>query len=80
MTQEKCRSCGADIVWCQTGKGKAMPVDAEPCADGNVAITASQVPGQLPFANVLTPPTLGLEALHKSHFATCPDADRWRVR
>lgn len=26
----KCRSCGAEIIWIKTARGKAMPCDAEP--------------------------------------------------
>jgi len=26
----QCKSCGAEIIWCQTPAGKLMPLDAKP--------------------------------------------------
>lgn len=60
-----------------------MPVDPQPADDGNVQIDLDTVTasGAHP-ATVLGP----LETydhdgpLHLSHFATCPDADKWRRR
>lgn len=37
--QSVCRSCGADILWCITKKGKKMPVDLPP--DGSDEPTTS---------------------------------------
>lgn len=34
----QCRSCGADIVWLKTQKGKNIPVDAEDVVDKEVEI------------------------------------------
>lgn len=28
MRTQKCRSCGAEIIWLKTDKGKSMPIDA----------------------------------------------------
>lgn len=33
-----CSSCGANIVWIKTPKGKSMPLDATPNPEGNVVI------------------------------------------
>lgn len=33
-----CKSCGAEIFWAVTQKGKRMPVDTEPREDGNLEI------------------------------------------
>ena len=70
-----CRSCGAAIVWAHTAKGKAMPLDAKPRADGNVVLEDG-------VATVLGP----LELLaakgprYMPHHATCPQGKDWRQR
>jgi hypothetical protein len=61
--QERCRSCHAPIYWIRTLGGKLMPVD---CA----------VEGGAP--PVHNPPWPALPGRGVSHFATCPEADRWR--
>lgn len=75
MTRERCRSCNAEIVWARTSKARWMPVDVEPSPDGNVVL--SDVGGQV-HAAVTSGAQLGLEPLHKAHFATCADASAWR--
>lgn len=73
---QRCRSCGAAIIWARTQKGKAIPVDPEavnPPATGNILLVANN--GTL-MAKV-GPPAPGLR---KAHFVTCPSADRWRKR
>lgn len=71
----KCFSCGAEIVWALTEKGKRMPVDAEPVADGNLELDVRTDP---PLAIVHGQPTLDGGPRYVSHFATCPNADRHR--
>ncbi len=71
-----CRSCGAPILWARTkGKDKPIPLDPAPTLDGNVYLlsdgTAVYVPG---------PATNDARLRYISHFATCPDRDRWRKR
>lgn len=34
----QCRSCGADIVWLKTQRGKNIPVDAEDVVDEEVEV------------------------------------------
>ena len=67
-----CRSCGADIEWAMTEAGKRMPIVEK--SGGNLRI---QLPllGGLPTAV----PVLRGKGTHISHFADCPDADRWRA-
>ena len=65
----KCRSCGADIVWAKTTKGKAIPLDPAPVEGGNIYLSADDV------ALVTTP---GERPLHVSHFTTCPQAAEHR--
>ena len=76
-----CRSCGARIVWVVSSRGKPMPIDAEPSANGNLFLSHPIVPGQS-VARVVTGRTR--EALRAcgeafiSHHATCPQARQWR--
>lgn len=73
---ETCRShrCGAPIIWARSmATGKLMPVDAEPVADGNIVLTEDLL-GEI--TAVIEPGATAPR--HKSHFATCPDADRFR--
>ena len=76
-----CRSCGASVIWCTTVKNKPMPVDAEPVADGNLVLSddfgRSDVPAAFP---ALPMDKAAGDTLYKSHFATCPDAGKWRNR
>lgn len=89
----RCSTCQAPILWTRTEAGKALPVDAtdedgvvaaieDP--DGNVIPTGDVEPGttipivyvtgHLIEANQLFPPA----HRWRPHFATCPDADRFR--
>jgi hypothetical protein len=77
-----CRSCGADVLWARTVKGKAMPIDAEPTANGNVQIQNDNDGLQ---ATVLAGQKLELARLagaqlHLSHFVTCEYADQHRTK
>lgn len=74
----KCSACGAAIIWTTTEAGKQAPIDAEPCADGTIAIS---IDGRL--SEVVKDPKLAREAgmkLHKNHFSTCPDAAKFRKK
>lgn len=74
---DECRSCNAPVLWVQTPDDKWMPVDPSPHDNGNVRLNDTRKK-----ATVLGP--LEVEAydglLFLSHFATCPQADRWRHR
>jgi hypothetical protein len=74
--------CGRDIVWAKTNKAKWMPVDLEPSPDGNVVLRWA-AGMEAPQATVLTAAQhrqrqLLMGSLRNSHFATCPDAERFR--
>lgn len=62
-----CRSCSAPIVWAKTANGKAMPLDAEPTAMGNVTLDGGVIRLSTADYNALGP-------RYTSHFATCPNA------
>ncbi len=74
MKTNTCKSCQACIVWAITDAGKRMPVDVNPCSDGNLALEERS--GADPLAKVVTPTYEGPR--YKSHFSTCPDAMRHR--
>lgn len=63
-----CRGCGKLIVWVVMESGKRMPVDPNPSPIGNIVCTKG-VGKQVP-----TP----AEDARLSHFATCPQADRFK--
>lgn len=69
-----CRSCGAPMRWVETSAGRRMPLDPDPSSAGNVVIEAD---GK---ARVLPPVEAARYTGEKftSHFATCPDAARFR--
>lgn len=68
-----CRSCQASVFWRRNiATGKAIPIDRQPSAEGNVVLVGED---QCRFlkkgedAQVTT---------YTSHFATCPEAARHR--
>jgi len=73
----KCASCHASIYWASTRIGRAMPIDAEPSDDGNVALVWSERLNRIVCHVVADRAGFG-HPLRTSHFATCPDADRFR--
>lgn len=77
---EECRTCKKRIIWTQTERGKRMPVDADPTGDGNVALRwhadSTTVLSSIPQPHL----AFGRRDLRKSHFAQCPQADKWRRR
>lgn len=75
---EPCRSCSKPIIWAVTRTGKDMPVTAEPRADGNVHLVNRA--GMAPLAEVLGVAKRFAKTMRVSHFADCPQADRWRRR
>lgn len=63
-----CRSCGKPILWATTAKGKAIPLDVEPSASGNIELRSS-------IAHYVTPDVNAVGALrYVAHFSTCPQA------
>jgi hypothetical protein len=72
-----CRSCGAQILWARTEKGKKAPIDLEPNPLGTIIIREKE--GEQPLAIFGVPDgAFPEEPRHTSHFATCPEADHWR--
>lgn len=50
-----------------------MPIDFEPTADGNLALTIVSGVRRVDVVDVDEPITR-----YRAHFATCPDAQKWR--
>ena len=79
----RCGSCNADIEWVMTEKGKRMPMDAEPVEGGNLVLTGATIRGAREVRYLTKKaqpsPLLGeSEETYVSHFATCPEAERYR--
>lgn len=78
----KCNSCGAEIIWCVTTKGKRMPVDAAERTDGTGVYVITRPDGDpLACTSLLDVPEVmarAYKARHLSHFATCPNAAQHR--
>lgn len=86
---DTCLSCSAPITWAITERGLPMPVDSEPVEGGTILLSHRRV-GEPPTVLYQDPEQIEqLRAQHArsqagplrlfvSHFATCPDARRWR--
>lgn len=72
---DKCKSCGAPVIWCVTTTGGKMPVDAQPAEGGNLEV--KETPSGAACTNVKKDERAGKQ-LHKSHFVTCPSASQHR--
>lgn len=82
MNRGTCRTCGEAIGWATTVQGKAMPVELEPDAKGNVDLVyigGEEVALVLGPADAVAAQASGHE-LRLSHFATCPHAGDHRKR
>lgn len=79
MTHAVCSTCGAPIEWARTAKaGKAIPLDLGEYSTGNLDVIRREdgtaVVQVLPLDEARK---IG-RPLRRSHFASCPDADRHR--
>lgn len=78
LAVERCATCGAPIVRAIHERTlKPSVIDAEPHPVGDIAITPRS--SGMPTYRVLpVAQRFGRRDLHRSHFATCPDARTWR--
>jgi len=72
-----CRSCGQQIKWMTTTKGKKMPVDPDEldidfCEPDDIVVDCNGRISEVQNADTTAEP------FRMSHFATCPEADSWR--
>ena len=70
-----CRSCGASIFWARTEKGKLIPLDERARDDGTIIVRFDD---ELRAIVGVPADAFPGEPLYVSHFATCPQAERWR--
>jgi hypothetical protein len=84
-----CRSCGAEIEWAITPNGKRIPLDKLPVEDGNILVSMRTDLPPLAIAQTQKEiEVLRSQAVHtgqphtlfKSHFATCPNANKHRKK
>lgn len=76
----QCRSCGFEIIWVRTERGRRMPLNAEPTEkhdQSGVFVLRERDDPQGPLA-ISAWGLEGTEPHYISHFATCPNADDHR--
>lgn len=75
-----CRDCRGRIRWALTLESKRMPIDADPSADGNLAVFFGAAHGGL-LCRVLTAaePLRDDEVQCMPHFATCTKRQQQRA-
>lgn len=78
----QCRSCHAPVAWVVTERGKKMPLDWAPVertesGQGLFAIRLTD-DGKIEAIAVTAAWLDDEEPVFTSHFATCPDRDKWR--
>jgi hypothetical protein len=71
----ECRSCGAGVYWALSASGKPMPINPRPTGAGNIVLHQDDDRWTAVVRSSADP-----LARYVSHFATCPDAGRWRRR
>lgn len=79
----KCRSCGAEIIWAITTRGKRIPLNAEPTMKGNMVIVDDVIAlehgmSTPPLARAVSPMLEPGQVRYLPHHAVCPEANRWR--
>jgi hypothetical protein len=72
----KCKSCGAEIFWVKSSRGKPMPLNKDPDPAGNIVVVVGIGYVFLPNAPEALPP----KPYYKSHFATCEFAAKHRKK
>lgn len=72
QSTQKCRSCGAPVKFIKSKRGKWMIVDAKP-VEGSLG-------DQLVFGDGSVRKAKEGEKGYVTHFATCPDADKFRKK
>lgn len=77
MPADQCKWCKAAIFWASTEKtGRAMPIDLEPVANGNLVVSLSTTSHFV--ARYLKKNEATTDRRYVSHFATCPAAAKFR--
>lgn len=73
-----CQACGAEIFFVKSEHSeRRIPLDAKPRPDGNVVL----LPGsRARYLRKDAPPAENGSKRYVSHFATCPEAAKFRKR
>jgi hypothetical protein len=73
---QRCRTCGARVLWVVTERGNKMPLDADPDPAGRFVLAD----GDPPLAVYVGEGSAARpgEGRYQSHFASCPDSKKWR--
>ena len=71
-----CRSCGADMRWVKTRKGKNMPIDDTPASDGRFVIEGDEDPPRVAFLSEEAAAVYTGDK-YTSHFQTCDNPQRF---
>lgn len=70
-----CKACGAPIYWLESPKThKLAPIDYSPSGNGNLRIDLDHGV----YLHILDMAEVPPINRHKSHFATCPNAEEFR--
>jgi hypothetical protein len=81
MSASLCRSCRAAVTWARTEAGRRIPLDAEPVepASSGTAFVLRDVADATPLALAAPADAFPGEPRYRTHFASCPQAERWRT-
>lgn len=71
-----CKECGAAMRWVKTQKGKNMPIDDEPSADGRFVIEGDDEPARVRFLGEQEAESYTGDKF-TSHFKTCTNPARF---
>ncbi len=72
---DKCKSCGAEIIWTTTKNGKKMPVDAKPIK--RIILKKNNL---IEFFETGIEYISEITDTYVSHFSTCPMANKHRSK
>jgi hypothetical protein len=78
----RCKSCGAELLWTLTERGRKMPLDVDPYTgdDPRGLFVLRRQTELAPTAVAVPLDAFPGEPVYRSHFASCPNADRHRRR
>lgn len=81
MKISQCRACGAEIMFIKSVAGKTIPVNAEQIAyqqkaGGSLKVVTPN--GEVISGELAGDPQKATGIGYISHFATCPEADKFR--
>lgn len=72
MSNGQCRACPQQLLFVRMASGKAMPCNADPDPDGNIAVQRDAAGTWIGRALRKDEEPAGYERVYMPHFATCP--------